>query len=197
MHPVYRQIIFGILSLISLMITCNKCQQRKARQEWGPELDKQMHEVFYMQSEKYTTDEYEKQQYADCCLSKMKELFPYGIANMDKQMNDSMKVAVMKMGVECSKSFVNHKNIWQPEVIQQLKLQVYSYPETKLLPEEAKKEYVDCISFKVVSKFPTGLSGNSNRDTLKKVIQKGRKDCLALILYKYKKISKKKISVKL
>jgi hypothetical protein len=192
MHPVYRQLIFAFLSLISLMITCNKCERQKARQQWGPELDEQMHEVFYMQSEKFTTDEGEKQQYADCCLSKMKELFPRGIGNIDKQMNDSTKIAIMKMGVECSKSFVNHKNIWQPEVIQQLKLQFYSYPETKLLPAAAKQEYADCISFKVVSGFPNGFDGNSNKDTLKQVIQKARKDCLVLVLNKYKKLKRAK-----
>ncbi|MDB5089440.1 MAG: hypothetical protein JWR09_3434 [Mucilaginibacter sp.] len=192
MHRTYRQLFFALLSIISLAITCNKCRQTKARQEWSPQLETQMRDVFYQQSASFTTDESAKNEYADCCLSKIKELFPKGFSNIESQMNDSVKIVIMKMGTECAQSFKNHINIWQPEAIQQLKLQIYSYAETKLLPENVKKEYVDCIAFKVMTKFPNGFEGN-NKDTLKNAIQKDRKDCLKLIVNKFQKLKQRRL----
>ena len=111
---------------------------------------------------------------------------------MEAQMNDSVKIVIMKMGTECAQSFKKHINIWQPEVIQQLKLQIYSYAETKLLPENVKKEYVDCIAFKVMTDFPNGFEGN-NKDTLKNAIQKDRNDCLKLIVNKFQKLKQRRL----
>ncbi|MDB4920074.1 hypothetical protein [Mucilaginibacter sp.] len=193
MHRTYRQLLFALLSIISLAITCNKCRQTKTRQEWTPQLETQMYDVFYQQSASFTTDENAKKEYADCCLAKIKQLFPKGISNMESQMSDSVKIVIMKMGSECALSFKSHINIWQPEVIQQLKLQFYSYAETKLLPENIKKEYVDCIAFKVMTKFPNGFEGNNNKDTLKNVIQKARKDCLKLIINKFQKLKQQRL----
>lgn len=193
MNRTYRQLLLACLSIISLIITCNRCHQRQVTQEgWNPQLEDQMHDVFYTQAANLTTNETEKQQYADCCLAKMKEMFPNGIGNLGTEMNDSVKIAIMKMGAECSKSFTNHTNIWQPEVIQQLKLQFYSLKETQLLPPTMRKEYVDCIAFKVITKFPTGLDSNVNKDTLKSTIEKARKDCLTLLVNKYRKLKPKK-----
>jgi hypothetical protein len=152
-----------------------------------------MYDVFYQQSSSFTTDENAKKEYADCCLAKIKQLFPKGISNVESQMSDSVKIVIMKMGTECAQSFKSHINIWQPEVIQQLKLQFYSYAETKLLPENIKKEYVDCIAFKVMTKFPNGFEGNNNKDTLKNVIQKARKDCLKLIVNKFQKLKQQRL----
>jgi len=197
MDRTHRQLLLTFLSIVSLIITCNRCHQTQELQEqqgWTPQLETQMRDVFYIQASNLTTNENEKQQYAYCCLSKMKEMFPNGIGNLGNEMNDSVKIAVMKMGAECSKSFASHTNIWEPEVIQQLKLQFYSLKETQLLPPAMRKEYVDCMAFKVITKFPTGLDNNVNKDTLKSTIEKARKDCLTLLVNKYRK--QKKISLK-
>lgn len=194
MHKIYRQLIFILISLVSIMVACNKCQQRKAKQGWNPALEKQMYDVFYVQASNFSDDETAKKEYSDCCLSKMKELFPNGISNMESQMNDNVKVSIMKMGAECSKTFKNHINIWQPEVVKQLKLQFYSFEETKLLPVGVKKEYVDCISFKIVAKFPNGLN-DSDKKPLKQFIQESRKECLKLVLNKYQKLKQNKTKI--
>ncbi len=49
MNRVYRQLLLALLSIISLAITCNKCQQRKqARKAGALSSDQQMLDVFYI-----------------------------------------------------------------------------------------------------------------------------------------------------
>lgn len=191
MHPIYRQVFFVILSLISLAVTCNKCQKmeaRNARQAWNPELEKQMYDVFYLQSANLSDDEKARKEYADCCLSKTKELFPKGISSSGAELNDSLKTSILKMGVECANILAKRINVWEsaPEVKKQLSLQFYSLKETKMLPPKMREEYVDCITFKVTTEFPHGLEG-SNKKTLQDFIEKSRHECLVLITNKYQK----------
>lgn len=188
MHRVHRQLLLAIFSLIILITTCNKCRQREtATHTWTPELEQQMHDVFYTQSARFTTSEAEKNEYSDCCLSKIKELFPNGIASMGADMSDSVKVAIMRMGTECARSFKSLTDPWQPVVVEQLKLTIYSDAVAKLLPQKMKQEYVDCISYKIIGKFPKGLK-SSNRDSLKIFMKAERKKCLKLLVNKYGKL---------
>ncbi len=192
MHPVYRQIIAVVFALIAIMVACNRCQQRQEAQQWSPALEQQLRDVFYTQAKNLTNDENAKKQYADCCLAKVKELFPHGFANLDKQLNDSVKVSIMKIGAECSKAF----NIWTPDAKQDIKLQFYSYPETKALPYAVQTEYADCLAYKVTTRFPKGLGDDSEAEkTYRHFIDSARKDCLRLIANKYQKIKQKKIRV--
>lgn len=196
MHRVYRQLILALFSIISVAIACNTCQQnqqrKRARETWGPQLDQQVYDIFYMQSARLTTNDDERKQFADCCLAKMKELFPNGIADIGTQMSDSVKVAVMKMGAGCSMVIKSPITVWSPELMQQLKLQFYSYAETKLLPDDAKKEYVDCLAFKITTEYPNGISG-VQKDSLKKTITKARESCLKLVANKYQKLKHKNL----
>ena len=68
----------------------------------------------------------------------------------------------------------------------------YSYAETKLLPEDAKKEYVDCLAFKITTEYPNGISG-VQKDSLKKTITKSRESCLKLVVNKYQKLKHKNL----
>jgi len=196
MHPVYRSLIAVVFAAISIMITCNKCQQQKARQqaqlEWGPELETQMKNLFYEQAARLTTDEHEKKEYADCCLDKMKQLFPNGLVGASL-MTDSMQAAALKMGADCAKVFKKNQDIqtiWTPDVDKQLRLQFYSLPEVKLLPKETREEYVNCLAFKIEDKFPKGFSTDSGKIAFKKFNMKARTACLKLILNKYQKAKK-------
>lgn len=200
MHPVYRTLIFAAISLFSLILTISRCQRRQAYQQqqaaelkkgWTPELEQQIYDVFYTQSSTFSTTDSLRREFASCCLTKIKAMFPNGLSSMG-QMTDSVKVAAMKMGAECSKVITKNIDIWQPEVVQQLKLQFYSYPEIKLLPKNVKKEYVDCLSFKVTTHFSRGLSDSSTKKDLKKVIEKARNGCLVMIANKYEKLKIKK-----
>jgi hypothetical protein len=204
MHPVYRTLIFTAISLFSLILTISRCQRRQAYQQqqaaelqkgWTPELEQQMYDVFYTQSGTFNTTDSVRREFSSCCLIKMKAMFPNGLSGME-QMTDSVKVAVMKMGADCSKIVTKNIDIWQPEVVQQLKLQFYSYPEIKLLPQNVKKEYVDCLSFKVTTHFSHGLSDSSTKKDLKKVIEKARNGCLVMIANKYEKLKVKKDTTK-
>lgn len=204
MHPVYRTLIFTAISLFSLILTISRYQQRQARQQqqaaelqkgWTPELEQQIYDVFYTQSSSFNTTDSVRREFSSCCVIKMKAMFPNGLSGMG-QMTDSVKVAVMKMGAECSKVITKNINIWQPEVVEQLKLQFYSYPEIKLLPQNVKKEYVDCLSFKVTTHFPNGLGDSSSKKDLKKVIEKARNGCLVLVANKYEKLKIKKETTK-
>jgi hypothetical protein len=190
MHPVYRQLLAAAILLITVISTCNKCQKRQAYQDsqkgWNSAIEQQMYDVFYTRASGMATNEETKQQFAKCCVDKMKQMFPEGVSSIKADMSDSVKVAVMKMGAECAKTFEDHVNIWQPEVIKQLKLQLYSYPETKMLPENMKAEYVDCVAFDVRTEFPNGL-GDQDKAALKKFIEKSRTHCLKLLLNKYQK----------
>lgn len=189
MNPVYKQVIGVLLSLTMMTISCYRCQQRSTRNDphpWDTELEKQMTEVFYTQSAGITNDTYAREKYAKCCMEKMKELFPKGISNLDLKMTDSMKVSIMQMGAECAGVFKHKMNIWQPETENQLKLQLYSLEEVKMMPEKLKKEYVDCITFKVTAEFPNGLGENEGKKTIQKFINKSRHECIVLIGNKYK-----------
>jgi hypothetical protein len=194
MHPIYKQLLLGIIVIISIVSTCNKCQKRSiyeaSQKGWTPALEQQVYDVFYTRASSIATDEATKKQFADCCVSKVKELFPNGLANFNPNMSDSTKVAIMQIGADCAKTFESHVNIWEPAVIKQLKLQFYSYPETKLLTESAKAEYVDCIAFKVQAEFPNGL-GDSKPQVFKDFIEKSRVECMKLIANKYQKLNKK------
>ncbi len=187
-----RTIIAVCFSVVSLLIALTKCHQRQVKQyqfehTWTPALESQMREVFYTQAEKIAADDSSKSAYADCCVEKIKMLFPKGLSSMNaSEMNDSTKIAIMRIGAECSAALTKNINIWQPEVVKQLKLQFYSYPEIKLLPAAAKTEYIDCLAFKIETHFPTGL-GQANQDSLKKFIEKARTGCLRLVANKYKK----------
>jgi hypothetical protein len=199
MHRVYRQLIFGAIAVISLISTCNRCHKRSvfeaSQRGWTPALEQQMYDVFYERASRMGTDDTQRRQFANCCVEKLKERFPNGPASMTNAITDSLTIVGMKIGAECSKGFENHVNIWQPEVVEQFKLRVYSYPETKLLPEEAKSTYVDCITFKVKAEFPNGL-GESKPKVLKDFIEKCRTECIKLTVNKYKKRLKKKAQVK-
>lgn len=188
-----RTIIALCVSLATLLIALNKCHNRQIKQyqfehTWTPQLESQMRDVFYTQAEKIgAIDDSSKSAYAGCCVEKIKALFPKGLSSMNPaEMTDSTKIAIMRIGAECSGEIVKRMNVWQPEVLQQLKLQFYSYPETKLLPTAAKSEYVDCLAFKVKTEYPTGLN-TANKDSVKKFIEKARTGCLKLIANKYKK----------
>lgn len=188
-----RTVIALCVSVVTLIIALNKCHNRQIKQyqfehTWTPELESQMRGVFYTQAANIgAAGDSAKSAYADCCVEKMKALFPKGLSTMNpNEMSDSTKIAVMHIGAECSGEIIKHINVWQPEVVQQLKLQFYSYPEIKLLPKAAKSEYVDCLAFKVKTRFPTGL-GQAGKDSVKKFIEKARTDCLKLLVNKYKK----------
>jgi hypothetical protein len=157
------------------------------RQTWTPELEQQMRDIFYTQSGRITTNEQEKNDYADCCMSKIKELFPNGVSGMGNEMSDSLKIAILKMGTDCAKSLQSITNPWQPVVVEQLKLDIYSYAETKLLPQKMKQEYVDCLAYKIIAKFPKGLLG-AGKDSLKSFLNAERTKCLKLIANKYGKL---------
>ena len=196
MHKVYRQIIFAVLSVISLAITCNRCRQRQAYQQmqigdqgqiggqgWTPALEQQMRDVFYQQSAKVTSNEQEKNQFADCCMEKMKAMFPNGVSGIETKLTDSVRIAIMKMGSSCALS-LKSLGVWNAQVVEQVKLAIYSYPDTKMLPQKMKKEYVDCLTFKIEAKFPNGIK-ESTKDSLKKFIKAERPKCLNLLVNKY------------
>ncbi|WEK17826.1 MAG: hypothetical protein P0Y49_13560 [Candidatus Pedobacter colombiensis] len=188
MTSVHKQLFSILLSLLALVIACNRCQRITARNDaktWDTQLEKQMTDVFYTQAGTITKSEKARRAYADCCLSKMKEMFPKGISNLDKEMTDSMKVSVMKMGAECAGVLQHNVNIWEPDAKNQLNLQLYALDEIKMLPPEMKKEYVDCISFKVTAEFPNGLKENEGKEGLQKFINKARKECIEMIGRKY------------
>ncbi|WEK20882.1 MAG: hypothetical protein P0Y49_07000 [Candidatus Pedobacter colombiensis] len=144
-----------------------------------------MTDVFYTQAANLTDNARAKRAYAECCLSKMKEMFPKGISNIGNEMTDSMKVSVMKMGAECAGVLQHTVNIWEPDVTNQLKLQLYALDEIKMLPPKMKTEYVDCIAFKVTEAFPNGLKANQGKKELQKFIDKARHECVELIGRKY------------
>ncbi len=195
MHPVYRQIFSGILLCISLMVACNKCQRRQAYQQqlqqqqqgWSPELEQQMYEMYYRQTADFPTDEQTKKQYTWCCVNKIKELFPLGLADITERMNDSTRLAIMRAGADCAMGMKHKMNIWNEETLKQLKLQFYSYPEIKYLPKKSKDEYVDCLAFEVKTTYPNGLGEDSTakkQSDLKKTIEKARTHCLKLVINK-------------
>jgi len=66
---------------------------------------------------------------------------------------------------------------------------VYSAPETKLLPQKMKKEYVDCITYKVMTRFPQGLK-DGGKDSLKAFLKIERNKCIKLLINKYGKAAK-------
>lgn len=187
MHRTYTQLIFFSISLISIIVSCNKCQSRTERQQWSPQLESQIYDVLYAQSANLTTNETAKKEYANCCLSKMKEIFPNGLDNPSTGLKDSLKIVALKMGIECAKSLEKYVNIWTPENRKQLELQLYSMEECKSLPKKLRKEYVECVAFELTSRFPTGL-GDSNQTAVKKFMIKARKDCVVMISNKYTKM---------
>jgi len=191
MHRIYRQILIFSVSLISIIVSCNKCQKREQKQEWTPQFESQVHDLFYSQSANLTTNERAKQEYADCCVSKFKELFPKGISNVSDDLTDSVKLSIMKMGVECAKNLERHINVWTPENKKQLQLQLYSMEESKSLPKGFRTEYVDCVTFKVTARFPTGLT-DSGKTVVQDFMGKARKDCLLMVANKYIKTKKLK-----
>jgi len=188
-----RTVIALCFTAVTLLIALNKCHNRQIKQyqfehTWTLALESQMRGVFYTQAANIgAADDSAKSAYADCCVEKMKALFPKGLSSMNpNEMNDSTKIAVMHIGATCSGEIIKRINVWQPEVVQQLKLQFYSYPEIKSLPKAAKSEYVDCLAFKVKTQFPTGLK-QAGKDSVKNFIEKARTDCLKLLVNKYKK----------
>lgn len=192
MPPIYRQLFFILLSAVSLMMTCNRCQQRKASEQWGPELEKQLYDVFYLQSEDLKTDEATRKEFANCCIAKMKVLFPNGVGGIGANMSDSLKRSVMKMGAECAGTFSGHIDIWSPEAQRQLKLRFYSFEETKSLMPGIRYEFVDCLAFKVTAEFPHGLGESGNQKVVQDFIQKSRKECLLMVNNKYEQPKKRK-----
>ncbi|MDP9080779.1 MAG: hypothetical protein M3O71_25460 [Bacteroidota bacterium] len=192
MNTTTRTVIALCFTLFSVILALSKCHNRQVKQyqfehTWTPALEAQMRDVFYSQAANIVTDDSSKAAYADCAVSKIKALFPNGLASMNlTEMTDSVKIAIMKIGAECSSELTKRINVWQPELVQQLKLQLYSYPETKLLPAAAKPEYVDCLAFRIKAQFPKGLSV-AGKDSVKKFIEKARTGCLILVVNKYKK----------
>lgn len=183
-----KQLFSILISLLLFVLACNKCQKLTARNEpqpWDSKLEKQMADVFYTQAGNMTNNTKAKRAYADCCLSKMKEMFPKGISNIGNEMTDSMKVSIMKMGAECAGVLQHTVNIWEPEAENQLKLRLYSFDEIKMLPANMKKEYVDCIAFKVTAEFPNGLNDNKGKKELEKFINKARSECIKMLGKKY------------
>src|ERR1700744_759423 len=106
MHPIYRQVIAIVFALISVLIACNQCHQREVQrqeqQQWGPAVENEIRTALYDQASKISTNESEKQAYVDCCLSRMKELFPNGMNGVGAGMKDSVQAAIIRMGFECS-----------------------------------------------------------------------------------------------
>jgi hypothetical protein len=192
MNATTRTVIAICFALFSVIMALNKCQQQKIKNykfehTWTPELETQMRDVFYTQISNIAVNDSAKKEYVDCCFAKIKEMFPNGLSSMKPdEMTDSTKIAMVKQCAECAAILTKQINVWQPDIVQQLKLQFYSYPEVKQLPEAAKSEYVDCLTFKVKTQFPSGLS-KAGKDSVKSFIEKARRGCLILVANKYKK----------
>lgn len=192
-----KQSISILISMILLVISCNRCQKSASKNEpqpWDSNLEKQMTDVFYIQAGNLTSNTKARNAYADCCLSKMKEMFPKGISSLGNEMTDSLKVSIMKMGAECTGVLKHELNIWEPDAESQLKLQLYALDEIKMLPPKLKKEYVDCIAFKVTTAFPNGFKENEGKKELQKLINSARHECVKMIGRKYDVPKSKKTS---
>jgi len=184
------------LSAIILIIAVSQCVQRQQSRDvaisrgWTPALEKQMYDMFFEQAAKLTPDDGLQRSYAVCCVAKMKELFPKGIGSITPEtMTDSVRMAVMKMGAECASSITGGKAYtWTPDELRQLKLPMYSYPETKDMSDSAKQDYVDCIALKITSKFSDGID-KVNKEDLKKIIENARNECFKMVSNKYKSVS--------
>jgi hypothetical protein len=187
-----RAVISICAAIFSLILLLSKCHNRsvqtyQAGHSWTPALEQQMRDVFYTQIQTLNASDSAKRAYADCCFDKIKEMFPNGLSSLNpEQMTDSVKIAFMKECAKCSAVLTRTVDIWTPELIQQLKLKFYAYPEIKLIPEAAKSEYVDCLTFRVKTRFPNGMS-TPGKDSIKKFIEKAREGCLISITNKYKK----------
>nr|WP_294946975.1 hypothetical protein [uncultured Mucilaginibacter sp.] len=193
MHPVYRQIIVCIIAFISIVSTCNRCQkQAAARRElgqWNAATEKQMYDTFYQGASGLGSDEDERAQYAACCLHQMKALFPEGLGSVGSEVSDSIKVAVMKIGADCAKNLQrNHPpvSVWNADLVKQMKLRFYSYQEAKLMPGSMKDDYVDCLAFEVMAKFPNGPQKDNDKAFIAGILA-ARKHCSKLVLNKYQK----------
>ncbi|WP_143822152.1 hypothetical protein [Mucilaginibacter pedocola] len=151
-----------------------------------------MYDIFYEQSAALGADAAARDRYAACCLSNMKVLFPNGLRDFNGDMPDSVKIAVMKMGAACAKDFRNSVNKWEPEIVNQLKLTFYSYPEVKLLKDTVKAEYVDCLALKVIAQFPNGVAKGDEK-AFRDCVVSARKECMKLLANKYEKLRKTKV----
>jgi hypothetical protein len=196
MNTTTRSVIAICFSIVTISIALSKCQQRRIKEyqfehTWTPELEQQIRDVLYTQTSNITASvaisDSAKNAYVDCCFAKIKELFPEGLSGMEHgKITDSTKIALMKACANCTTILTKQIDVWQPEVVQQLKLQLYSYPEVKFLPKAAKSEYVDCLTFKIKTRFPKGLKV-AGKDSVKKVIEKAREECVRLLTNKYGK----------
>ena len=144
--------------------------------------------MFYAQANNFHVDEQSKIDFANCCVSKVKEIFPDGFNSKDGPMSDSLKLVIVKMGADCAKTFTAHLKVWTPEAENQLKLQIYSYPETKLIQPGLKKEYVDCVAFKVMQKYQHEIADSIDKKAVRKFVTKARGDCIRLIANKYRQL---------
>jgi hypothetical protein len=203
MHRVHRQILVTCLCLLSLIITCNRCHRQEIahqqlliedRSEWTPMMEMQVRRMLYTQSGKFTSDSAERSAYVECCMEKIHQLFPDTVPSMQTGVSDSLLTAMGKIGQDCAVAFKKEQQPWQPVVVEQLKLRFYSLPEIKLLPQSAQKEYVDCLMYGVIAKFPNGLKAGS-KDSLKAYMLQQRKNCIKLIANKYSKLTRDKLKI--
>jgi hypothetical protein len=206
MHPVYRQILVGVLLLISIIRLCVSCQKRNQHNAayqmvssqnsqmtlnsdgWGAETEAQLYKLFYSQAANLQIDAQAKSKFADCCVEQMKKLFPAGPSQITVGMSDSVKLAAMQVGVNCAQSVAKTINVWNNETLKQLKLRFYSYEEVKYLPKKAKDEYVECLAYKVKTHFPSGVNEENpkkHKSVVQDFVQQSRTECLKLITAKY------------
>lgn len=157
---------------------------------WTPSLERKMYEMYYEQAGQYTENHKGKRGYADCCLESVKVIFPNGLPEGNTTITDDMKIKMMKVGTECVKKIERYVDVWDEESLKQLKLRFYGYDEVKLLSENIKGDYVDCLAYKVKGRYPSGLRDASST-VLKEFIQKSRKECMSLIVDKYGKTGAK------
>lgn len=211
MQRTYRQLIVGAITLSSIITFYtnrerekkNKIEQQqwnrlfdqqreqeeatsRAFGQWNDATEKQIYSMYYEQAARANVSDSVRAKYAACCVDKIKAMFPNGLSGV----NDIIKIKAMKIDADCAESVGRDLKAWTPAVVKQLKLKFYTFTEVKLLPKGARAGFVDCLTDKVITKFPNGVIKGREK-ALTDLVTAARRECVITAVEKYTKPARK------
>lgn len=149
---------------------------------WNDAREKMVYNRYYEQAGSAHISKNIRAEYAACCVGKIKAMFPNGLSGI----NDIIKIKAMKIDADCAESIGHNFKLWQPEFAKLLRKKFYAFPEVKLLPEGARAGFVDCLTDKVIAKFPNGVTKEQEK-ALKDMMAAARQECVITAIEKYTK----------
>jgi hypothetical protein len=170
-----KSVCFSIaFAFVFMLLGSLKTLAQATAAGWSASDEKDLYEILYNSSKQLLKEDAQRQEWANCSVSKLKAALPNGIGSVPQ---DSITRLANKIGFSCVQSLKNPVYLWSPMLVERIKLTVLNKPEMRIYRDDVKSQLVDCLMAKLQKQFSDGFTD----ELIKQQAEKMSKDCIAEI----------------